>query len=263
MLKPYALIAALILSMGLLTACQALDSAGVADDAPANGRNEVIILGMVHQGHVTSPDYSIERLRITVNAIDPDVILTELPTFSYQQALTSFAQTGSVGQNRATAFPEYTQAIIPMAATHRYQIIGTSAWTPQIARARAATLEAIRNDPDRADQWQAWTEAQTVFTHSIKGRGNNPKYIHSAPYDAAVKARYAPYQRYFDADLGAGGWGAINDAHIANINRELDALTGQNKRVLITFGAFHKYQLLEKLATRDDIIIRDTQRYFQ
>ena len=53
------------------------------------------------------------------------------------------------------------------------------------------------------------------------------------------------------------GWRAINEAHLAHINAALDAVSGQEKRVLILFGAWHKYKIVEELAARPDVFLVD------
>ena len=65
----------------------------------------------------------------------------------------------------------------------------------------------------------------------------------------------APYNRLFNDDLGPGGWDNINAAHYALIEAYLNEHSGEGQRVLITFGAWHKYWLLDRLRARDDIVL--------
>lgn len=232
------------------------------EQEPANGRTEVFVMGMLHASHKTSKRYSLEVIRETVNAVHPDIILTELPATTYRQALAGFAETGRVTDKRARAFPEYTDAIIPMTSTHDFAIIGTAGWTPAISAHRNEALASIARDPARGSQWLAWQRSQAAFRKAIAGHQDDPQFIHSTAYDDAVRQLYLPYMRYFDRDLGPGGWDAVNRAHWANIARELDQLKGQKKRVLITYGAYHKHRILDALAQRDDVIVRDIRPCF-
>ena len=63
------------------------------------------------------------------------------------------------------------------------------------------------------------------------------------------------YARLFDADLGPGGWDAINASHWANIERALDRHRGQGARFLLTYGAGHKGPFLRELRRRDDVVL--------
>jgi len=253
---------ALIALAGCSPDADAGTKAAAAPEEPANGRTEVFVMGMVHGSHRTSPTYPLGRIRAVVEAIDPDIILTELPTDRYQQALDGFRRTGKVTEARAQAFPEYTDVIIPMTKTHAFEVLGVARWTKAEADGRKAKLAAIERDPARRQQWQAWEASQKAFTDALDGRSSDPLFIHTPEYDRLVEARYAPHERYFDADLGSGGWDATNKAHWANISAALDRIKGQHKRVLITFGAFHKYRILRELKQRKDVVVRDIRPYF-
>ncbi|MEM1133264.1 MAG: hypothetical protein AAGH53_10025 [Pseudomonadota bacterium] len=258
-----------LLALFLFTACQANNTAQSSDTQatgiPAdqrNGKTEVIVMGLIHGGHRTSKDYPLSRIDAAVRVIDPDIILTEIPPDRIDAALTSYSETGAVTEQRTRAFPEYTDAIIPLQAELGYAIKGTAGWTPQIAATRRRILQSIENDPARADEWRQWQQAQATFRETLDGRGSDPLFIHTAEYDAAVETRYRPYIEYFGSDLGDTGWEAINAAHWRNIAAELDAISGQSKRVLITYGGFHKYQILRRLAERDDVIITNARPFF-
>lgn len=253
----------------MLTGCQLDSVAQNSQNAPSGipadqrgGKTEVIVLGMIHSGHRTSSDYPLSRIEAVVREISPDLVLTEIPPSRIDEALQSYRDTGKVTEQRTRAFPEYTDVIIPLQTELGYAMKGTAAWTPDIAGSRRKIFQSIENDPARAEQWQEWQDAQAAFRNALDGSGDDPLTIHTAQYDAVVEARYQPHIRYFDADIGAGGWEAINRAHWANIAAELDAVSSQGKRVLITYGGFHKYWILRELAKRDDVIITEARPYF-
>ena len=263
-----------LISSLMLSACQAASQS--EQSTPANSiaaksltkaergeRTEVTIIGMIHGGHRTSGKYPLSLVETVTRTINPDIILTEIPPDRIDAALASYEDTGTVKEQRTRAFPEYTDVIIPLRAELGYTIKGTAAWTSDIASTRRAALGRIKQNPKRADQWQEWQQAQKTFSATLNGRGDDPLYIHSKDYDRAVEARYQPYMRYFEEDIGKGGWQNINRAHWANIASELDTIKGQGKRVLITYGGFHKYWFLRELEKRDDIIITPALPYFQ
>ncbi len=226
-------------------------------------RTEVTVIGMIHSGHRTSNKYPLSLIKTVVRNIKPDIILTEIPPSRTAAALSSYKDTGKVTEQRTRAFPEYTDAIIPLQQELGYVIKGTAAWTPDIASTRRTALNRIRDNPARADQWQAWQKAQNTFRNTLNGRGDDPFFIHSKAYDQAVEARYQPYMQYFETDIGKGGWQSINRAHWANIAAELDAVKGEGKRVLITYGGFHKYWFLRELEKRSDVALTPALPYFE
>ncbi|WP_164118170.1 hypothetical protein, partial [Sphingorhabdus sp. Alg239-R122] len=123
-------------------------------------------------------------------------------------------------------------------------------------------LKTIEQNPARTEQWQAHQNARKAFAEAVSGRGDDPLFIHSEVYDRLTEESFAPYQKYFEDDLGAGGWAAINTAHADNILNILDTVTGKGKRVLITYGAAHKYWIKNELEKRDDIVLLDPIPYF-
>ena len=149
-----------------------------------------------------------------------------------------------------------------------FDIVPVAAWTQRIADNRAAALERIENDPARAAQWAEHLAARRAYGRVLGRRGRDPLFIHTPAYDDAVEAAQAPYLEHFEADLGAGGWRAINEAHYALIATALDRITAEAGdrdgpvRVLILFGAWHKYWFLRQLERRDDVHLVDARAYF-
>ena len=91
------------------------------------------------------------------------------------------------------------------------------------------------------------------------GAGDDPYWIHTDAYDEAYHIRMQVYARLFDADLGPGGWDAINASHWANIERALDRHPGA--RFLLTYGAGHKGPFLRELRRRDDVVLLDVAAF--
>ncbi len=251
---------ALIGSLGLaasplLTACS-------ADEQAMTGATQVHVMGVIHSGHRTSERYSLPILEAAIRKAAPDVILTEIPPDRVDQAITSFRETGKVDEPRTQVFPEYTDVVFPLSQEMGFRILGTAGWTQKIADDRRAALERIESDPSRAIEREVHQAALSHYSREIAGRGDDPLFIHTQEFDQLVEKSRSPYQRFFDEDLGPGGWTQINRAHTDLINSALDMITGQGLTALITFGSAHKYKILRSLQPRSDIEIRDTRALF-
>lgn len=252
----------LLWALSLMLFCA---SCGAGNDRQSddNGKTKVMILGMIHGGHVEGGDYPLSLVKNVTMAYNPDIILTELPAQSYQEALSGYAENGKVTQKRALDFPEYRDLLIPLAFKRGYQIIGTAGWTPAIADQRKKALAALKNAPENRKIWDAWLQSDQEFIRQMGDRWNDPLFIHKDDYDAMIASHYQLYMRELDPFLGDGGWKNINAAHVAHIEKSLDDARGQGKTVLITFGAYHIYMIKAALEKRDDIIWVDPVPYLK
>jgi hypothetical protein len=77
-------------------------------------KNEVIIMGMIHGGHRTNPNYDLALLKNLIREIDPDFILTEIPPDRYPIARKEFDEMDTILEPRVRVFPEYVDAIFPL-----------------------------------------------------------------------------------------------------------------------------------------------------
>ena len=227
-------------------------------------KTEVVVMGMIHSGHRTSHRYSLDVVRRMILAIHPDDVCAEIPPNRFARAMREWRTQGRIDEPRVRRFPEYADVLFPLTDTEHFTIIPCAGWTAEMSDYRKAQLDRIAQDPDRAGQWAEHEAALAQFERDLTamdGR-DNPRVIHSRAYDAAVERAYGgPYNRYFNNDLDDGGWDNINAKHYALITKHLDAIRGQGRRVLITFGAGHKYWLLKHLAQRDDVVLLDALRF--
>jgi len=230
---------------------------------PGRPKTKLYVMGVLHSTHRDSESYSLDVLESAIRKAAPDVILTEIPPDRIDQAITSFRKTGEIDEPRTRVFPEYTDVVFPLSREMDFQIVGTAGWTREIADNRRVALERIQNSPARTSEWAEHRAASRQFGRDLQGRGRDPLFIHTPEYDALVKEGRTPYQNYFDADLGPGGWTQINKAHTDLINAELDKVSGQGLTVLVTFGSAHKYKILESVAEREDIELLDTRALFE
>jgi hypothetical protein len=240
-----------------LTGC-----APTSTESPPAGANIVAVIGAIHGQHRSSERYSLDVLRDAIVKFDPDIVLVELPPERFAIASANFDKFGEVRESRADDFPELTDVVFPLRKKLGFMMIPVAAWTPEIAANRRAMEKRLEKNPARAKDWSDYQAAIQRYGKAVSGRSDDPHFIHSKAYDAAVEARQESYERLFGDDLGAGGWRAINAAHLANINAALDAVTGQEKRILILFGAWHKYKIVEGLEARQDVFLIEAAPLF-
>ena len=218
--------------------------------------NEVVVLGMMHGGHETSETFSLEVVRDLVREIDPDYWLTEIPPNRWDRAWAEFQASGTVEEPRVRRFPEYMDGLFPLSLELDFEVIPTAGWTEPMSDFRAAYLDAYSRDPVRAEGWAEYQAAAEASAEALAaGTADDPRWIHTDAYDEAYDIRMQTYARLFDADLGPGGWDAINASHWANIERALDRHRGEGVRFLLTYGAGHKGPFLRELRERDDIVL--------
>lgn len=215
------------------------------------GVNEVVVLGLIHGRHRQSQTYSLAHVRQIIRAVQPDVVITEIPPDRLAAALDQFRSTGAVSEPRVKVFPEYTEVLFPLSRERSFVIEPAAAWTRAMADERRAKLAEWR--VSRASDSERVKEAQdqAVETMRTEGLHDDPWGMHSGRYDELVADGMRPYDELFNDQLGAGGWANINAAHIALVEAALDRHSGAGKRILITFGAWHKYQFQRALAARE------------
>ena len=229
----------------------------------SDGKTIVYVVGTIHSTHLSSAKYSLARLERAIRKANPDQIVAEIPPDRLAEAWRGFRENGVVSEPRVRIFPEYKDTIFPLTKSMKFEIVPAAGWTKQLSDYRDKALDRISKDPARAAQWAEYQKAQADYARAVAGRGDDPLFIHTPQYDALVKKAQAPYEDYFEDDLGPGGWKKINAAHIRLINKALDRISGQGKTVLITFGSWHKYMILKDLMLRNDVVLADSRSLFQ
>ncbi len=226
-----------------------------ADRMKNDIKNEVVMLGMIHNGHNTSEKYSLPFLSKLIKEINPDYVFTEIPPNRLEAAIKGFQATGKLTEPRVRRFAEYSGALFPLLAEMDFEIIPTAGWNSYMANYRRGALKRIEDNPSRQAEWEEYEAANKWMDEIIGERGDDPYFIHTNEYDQITKKGLEPYDRLFNDELGTGGWTRINEAHYALISEALDKYSLEGKRILITFGAGHKYWFLEKLRERQDITL--------
>ncbi|WP_145061827.1 hypothetical protein [Engelhardtia mirabilis] len=218
---------------------------------------EVVVLGMIHSGHLESELYGLEQLEAILRAARPDLVLTEIPPDRFEAAAAEFAATGTITEPRVRAFPEYVDVLFPLQAELGFEIVPCAAWTREMADDRRAKLSELEVTQPRETAETDAGFASIEAEHQAAGMLDDPRTIHTDGYDEIVKIGTGPYDRHFNDALGLGGWSNINDAHWALCAAALDRVRGRGMRVAITFGAWHKGRLRAALAERTDCVELD------
>ena len=219
---------------------------------------QVVVLGTIHDGHYTDKNYSIDRLRKTIEATHASIALIEIPANHFERGLKEYLDTGKITTTRLAVFPEYTDILLPMTKKGVITLIPTAGWSKPMNQFRGKALNAIRHDPRHKQEWAAHQADQEQLEQVEKEHNGDAVFINSPEYDRAVaKAQ----QHYADFDLGPGSWERINAAHIRGIERALDSIDKPGVRVLITYGALHKYKILKALSKRSDVEILNSRQF--
>lgn len=228
-----------------------------------NQKNEVLVLGTIHDGHLTDPIYNTTYLDTLIRTIDPDYILAEIPQDRMQAAMSGFRRDDSISEPRVMRFPEYVDVVFPLTKVMNFEIIPTAGWTKSMADERSQKLKAISIDSSRKEDWKAYETGNRLSDSIYRATGmfNNPYFIHTNTYDSIQDISLQPYNKLFNVELGLGGWENINIAHYWNIEKALEKHRFQGKRFLIIYGAGHKGWFLRELRKRNDIDILEMKPF--
>lgn len=253
-----------VLSALLLVACTGLDSAPL--ERRADAPDPVLVLGTIHSGHESSENFGLDVLAEMLRAYRPDFVLTEIPPDRFHQAAAEFAAHGTIQEARVSRFPEYTQVIFPLQQELGYEIVPCAGWTRKMAEARSAKLIEWRTSrAAESAEVQGGMDAIEARCSEL-GLADDPAGMHLQLYDEVVRAGLEPYDRLFNDDLGPGGWSNINTAHwnliAAALDEHVDRRPTGERRFLVTFGAWHKYWILDQLGERSDVRIEALADYW-
>lgn len=239
--------------------------------APAHSqgaRTEVAILGAIHGGHLDSSRYSVEVVIATVRRYKPDVVFVEIPPDLFEESVAridsrGFATTKAdlAGLDWTPAFPELYRGVIPLRKEMGFAVVPVSGWTRGVSAARRAFWEGPGKKPPFADRRRVYDSFRKELGE-IQDRERwleNPRFLNSPHYADLRRLERTLWSVSFDEGLGAGGEKAINRAHYGNIARALDQNRG--RRVLIVYGAAHRYWFERELRKRADIDWLDIPDY--
>lgn len=229
--------------------------------APA-APTEVAVLGMIHGEHRKSTRWGLYAVEQTLRRLAPEVVCAEIPPDRWATIWQDFAERGVIADSRLKVFPEYTSVLLPLAVELGFVIEPCAAWTQEMSDLRDARLRLYGQDPkiaaQRAEYERRSKEVET--RHAAQPIvEDDPQVIHSALYDQRTKEELVLYDQYQNDWIGPGGWTNINKSHYRLIDKALQRHRG--RRVVITFGAAHKYWFLEQLRARPDTKLLDVASF--
>ncbi|MDA1113951.1 MAG: hypothetical protein O3A95_06600 [Planctomycetota bacterium] len=256
-----------VLSCGLLLAsCIAPQKAEtLKSKADAAGKTEVFVLGMIHSGHRTSETWGLEEIRATIKNVSPDVICVEIPPSNWPSTLATWKEKHVVEDSRVKVFPEYVDVLMPLTDEMDFVVEPSAGWSEWMAQARGAKIKEFQTADVYAElnalyeKDEAWVNSW-LDEYPAPGLDDDPFYIHSPRYDLRTKAELGPYEHHLNDVIGRpGGWTYINEEHFLLIEEAIRKHPG--KRILVTFGAGHKYWFLEQLRWMPDVELMDVRPY--
>ena len=225
------------------------------DAAPAMTRPaEVAVMGMIHGRHRTSERWGLAAIRDVVRRFRPDVVCAEIPPDRWPKARTDWLQRGVIEDARVKRFPEYVDVLLPLMKEMSFVVEPCAAWTTEMNLERRARIREFESDPKFAERAALYRKrnAELAVRPEVKATDtDDPRFIHSAAYDRGIELELGPYDEFLNDHIGLGGWSNINDAHMRLVHAAIRRHPG--KRVLVTFGAGHKYMFLRSLRKREDI----------
>ncbi|MEQ9301747.1 MAG: hypothetical protein RIF33_24415 [Cyclobacteriaceae bacterium] len=233
------------------------------EEPTVDQKNRVMVMGMIHGTHLTSETYGNEEVEKMVRAINPDIIITEIPPDRFDAAMSQFKATDSISEPRVRRFPEYVEVIFPLTKSMDFEIIPSAGWTKPMSDARAQRMKEISEDPAWTDRWasyQAGIAKSDSAIDAVNG-AEDPYFINSDAYDDAAELYLSVYNDLLNDELGPGGWDNINVAHYGYIEQVLDSLSGNGQMILITYGAGRKGWFMRQLRKRTDIELLDMALY--
>lgn len=234
-------------------------------DAPAGGAQsptQVGVLGMIHDAHRTSALWGLDQIRETIRRFAPDVVCAEIPPDRWPQIWSDFAERGLLRDNRIRVFPEYTDVLLPLRLELGFEIVPCAAWTQEMSDLRQNRIRQIETDEalaSKREEYRRQTAAARERRVLSEEQMQDPRIIHSPAYDEQTRSELSIYDAFLNDWIGPGGWTHINHSHQKLIDDAIRKHSG--RRILITFGAGHKYWFLEQLQKREDIELVDMSPY--
>ena len=225
---------------------------------------EVAVMGMIHTGHLSSELWGLEEVAETIRRFKPDAVLVEIPPDRWEKAWDDFTVRGVVEESRVKVFAEYRELMFDLSFELGFEIVPCAGWTEPMNDLRRTRSREFNEDEQwaevRAELERVSAEVEARWQGSVV-HGDDPRVIHSAEYDRYVREVMDPVGRLQNDMIGPGGWYNINRAHMRLVNQAIDARPGQ--RLLVTFGAFHKYMFLDELRDRKGVELVELGPYLE
>ena len=225
-------------------------------------KTQVLVLGMIHGRARQSQTWGTQQLRETIERIQPDAVLTEIAPDRWQRIWSDWSERGVIEDPRIKLFPEYTDVLLPLKLELGFAIEPTAGWTKEMSDLRQNRIAIFDHNPEWSERSAEYEKRMNAISTDEFRRiteSDDPHVIHSHEYDRLTRAELEIYDEFQNDWIGPGGWTHINRAHMAGIKSALNRHQGE--RVLITYGAGHKYWILDALAQMPNIEVLDVTPY--
>ena len=242
----------------VLSACHEEELAQSSSVTEAQPLTEVLVLGMIHSGHRESKQWGLDQVRETIRRMRPDVVCAEIPPARWPVIWREYSQVGTISDSRVLRFPEYTDVLLPLKKEIGFEVEGCAGWTQEMSDARRLKLQELETLPELAElntEFQRREKLVEARHAADPIDEDDPRVIHSTAYDERTRESLAAYDELLNDYLGPGGWTNINRSHWRLIEQSLARHRGQ--RILITFGAGHKYWFLDRLREVEGVRLVD------
>ena len=219
-------------------------------------------MGMIHGGHLTSDRWGLDQVESTIRNFRPDAICVEIPPNRWERVWRDYTERRVVEDPRTVRFPEYNDRILALAVEMGIEVIPCAAWTTEMNDLRTERTRQFNENDEWAEQRADYEEGLTRIRREYEvglGEIDDPRVLHSDIYDNRAREEYSLRDRHISDWQGPGGWRHINEAHMRWVNRAVDASRG--RRLLVTFGAGHKYWFLDSLRKRGDVRLLDLREF--
>ena len=223
---------------------------------------EIAVMGMIHSTHRTSELWGLAQVEQTIRSFDPDVVCTEIAPDRWERIDRDLRERDAIEDPRVLRFPEYTDLILRLSRSMGFTIVPCAGWTVEMSDLRNARIAEFGRDARWAEARAEWADRLGSLRATYgapPAATDDPAYIHSAAYDTRQKGELMLRDEYQNDMVGPGGWTNINVEHYRNVDLTIEHHRGA--RILVTFGAGHKYWLLERLRERDDIELLDVRDF--
>ena len=225
---------------------------------------QVGVMAMTHSGHLESEVWGLPEVEAAVRAFAPEVLCTEIAPDRWERIDRELREQDVIEDPRVLRFPEYREdGLLRLRRELGYVIEPCAGWSLEMSDLRATRIGEFETMDAWADERAAYAAELAELqsrTPSVRGYTNDdPAYLHSDASDEAQRVELALYDQYQNDMIGPGGWTNINVEHYRQVDRAIRAHPG--KRILITFGAGHRYWLLDQLRRRDDVELIDMAPY--
>ncbi len=231
-------------------------------------KTEVAVLGVIHGSHLRSKAYSVDHVVEIVRRFRPESVFVEIPPARFAEILAVVDRKGF--RTRAAdvkdttwirAFPELYRGILPLRHEMKFEVVPVSGWSPEVNADRRSFWSGAGKSAEQMQRHAIYSRVSREFAAIRKREGGieNAAFYNSRHYADLRQLERTLWSASFDHGLGRGGEVAINRAHFGHIDKALK--TRRGRRILIVYGAAHRYWFLKELEARSDVQLVDMIPY--